>query len=108
MGRAMDSIVCQGTIVSGGLVERCILGPRVRVNSYAHVTDSILFDGVDVGRHAKIRRAIIDKWVKIPPGMEIGYDLELDRRRGLTISDNGIVVIAKGDGLEHMVEPGRG
>ena len=83
-GRAMDSIVCPGTIVSGGLVERCILGPRCRVNSYSHVEDSILFEGVDVGRHAQIRRAIIDKGVKVPPGMQIGYDLELDRRRGLT------------------------
>jgi glucose-1-phosphate adenylyltransferase len=101
-GRAMDSIVCQGTIVSGGLVERCVLGPSVRVNSYSHVQDSILFEGVDVGRHAKIRRAIIDKGVKVPPGMEIGYDVELDRSRGLTISDGGIVIIAKGDGLEHM------
>ncbi len=55
-----------------------------RVNSYSHVEDSILFEGVDVGRHAQIRRAIIDKGVKVPPGMQIGYDLELDRRRGLT------------------------
>jgi glucose-1-phosphate adenylyltransferase len=101
-GRAMDSIVCSGTIVSGGLIERCILGPLVRVNSYSHVEDSILFEGVDVGRHAQIRRAIIDKGVKVPPGMQIGYDLGLDRRRGLTVTDNGIVVIAKGDGLEHM------
>jgi glucose-1-phosphate adenylyltransferase len=107
IGRALDSIVCPGTIVSGGLVERCILGPRCRVNSYAHVTDTILFEGVDVGRHARIRRAIIDKGVKVPAGMTIGYDLELDRRRGLTISDGGIVVIAKGDGLEHMGEAAR-
>ena len=88
-GRAMDSIICQGTIVSGGLVERCVVGPRVRVNSYSHVADSILFEGVDIGRHAKVRRAIIDKGVKVPPGMEIGYDEELDRSRGLTISDSG-------------------
>ena len=101
-GRAMDSIICQGSIVSGGLVERCILSPNVRVNSFAHVEDSILFEGVDVGRHAKIRRAIIDKGVKVPQGVEIGYDLELDRRRGFTISDGGIVVIAKADGVEHI------
>jgi glucose-1-phosphate adenylyltransferase len=107
IGRALDSIVCPGTIVSGGLVERCVLGPRCRVNSYSQVTDSILFEGVDVGRHAKIRRAIIDKGVKVPAGMTIGYDPELDRRRGLTISEGGIVIIAKGDGLEHMVEPAR-
>lgn len=102
-GRAMDSIVCQGSIVSGGLVERCILSPNVRVNSFAHVEDSILFEGVDVGRHAKIRRAIIDKGVKIPQGVQIGYDLELDRRRGFTISEGGVVVIAKADGVEHVV-----
>ena len=106
-GRALDSIVCQGTVVSGGLAERCILGPRCRINSYAHVTDSILFEGVDVGRHAKIRRAIIDKGVKVPAGMEIGFDLARDRRRGLTVSEGGIVVIAKGDGLEHMADATR-
>jgi glucose-1-phosphate adenylyltransferase len=104
VGHALDSIVCAGTIVSGGLVERCILSPRVRINSFAHVEDSILFEGVDVGRNAKIRRAIIDKGVKIPAGVEIGYDLELDRRRGLAVSPGGIVTIAKSDGVEHFLE----
>jgi glucose-1-phosphate adenylyltransferase len=106
-GRAVDSVVCQGTIVSGGLVERSILGPRVRVNSYSHVEDSILFEGVDIGRHSRVRRCIIDKGVKVPAGVEIGYDQELDRRRGFTISEGGIVVIAKDDGLEHMLQQGR-
>ena len=103
MGRALDSIVCPGTIVSGGLVERCVVGPRCRINSFAKVEDSILFEGVEVGRHAKIRRAIIDKGVSIPAGVEIGYDLELDRRRGLTVSEGGIVVLAKSDGIEHVL-----
>lgn len=103
-GRAVDSIVCQGCIVSGGQVERSILSSRVRVNSYAQVQDSILFEGVDIGRHARVRRAIIDKGVKIPAGVEIGYDLDKDRERGFTISDNGIVVIAKADGIEHMLD----
>ena len=102
-GRAMDSIVCQGTIVSGGQVDRCVVGPRCRINSFAKVEDSILFEGVDVGRHAKIRRAIIDKGVSIPANVEIGYDLELDRRRGMTVSEGGIVVLAKSDGIEHML-----
>ena len=102
IGHAMDSIVCQGTIVSGGCVEHSILGPNVRVNSYAHVEDSILFAGVDVGRRAKIRRAIVDKGVRIPTELEIGYDLEEDRRRGLTITESGIVVIPKGDTFEHL------
>jgi glucose-1-phosphate adenylyltransferase len=103
-GRALDSIVCQGCIVSGGQVERSILGPNVRVNSFAHVEDSILFDGVDIGRHAKVRRAIIDKGVHIPAGARIGYDLEQDRARGLIVSDGGVVVLAKADGVEQMVE----
>ncbi|MFV2069760.1 MAG: sugar phosphate nucleotidyltransferase, partial [Pirellulales bacterium] len=98
-GEAIDSIVCQGSIVSGGHVARSILGPDTRINSFAHVEDSILFEGVDVARYAKIRRAIVDKGVRIPTGIEIGYDLELDRRRGFTISDGGVVVIAKAHGL---------
>ncbi len=106
-GRATDSIVCQGSIVSGGQVEHSILGPAVRVNSYAHVEDSILFEGVDIGRSAKVRRAIIDKGVHIPAGASIGYDLEVDRRRGFTVSENGIVVIAKDDGVEHILKPER-
>jgi glucose-1-phosphate adenylyltransferase len=69
------------------------------VNSYAHVSDSILFEGVQVGRNARIRRAIIDKHVQIPPGFEIGYDLEKDRARGFTISPGGIVTIAKTEDL---------
>ncbi len=73
----------------GGQVERSILGPNVRVNSYAHVEDSILFEGVDIGRHARVRRAIIDKGVRIPPGTSIGYDPEQDRARGFTVSEGG-------------------
>ena len=56
----------------GGRIDRTILSPRVRINSFSHVNESILFDGVDVGRHARLRRAIIDKGVDIPAGMEIG------------------------------------
>jgi glucose-1-phosphate adenylyltransferase len=101
-GEALDSVVCQGTILSGGHVHGSILGPNVRVNSYAHVEDSILVEGVDIGRHARVRRAIIDTGVRIPPGAEIGYDLEQDRARGLTISENGVVVIAKADGVDQF------
>jgi glucose-1-phosphate adenylyltransferase len=101
-GQALDSIVCQGTIISGGQVERSVLGPNVRINSYSQVEDSILFEAVDVGRHAKVRRAIIDKEVEIPAGIEIGYDHELDRSRGFLVTDNGLTVIAKTHGLEHF------
>jgi glucose-1-phosphate adenylyltransferase len=105
-GCALDSIVCQGCVVSGGRVERSILGPLVRVNSYAHVQDSILFHGVDIGRHAQVRRAIIDKGVSIPPGVQIGYDLDQDRQRGFTVSPGGIVVIAKADGVDQVLQAG--
>ena len=103
-GQALDSIVCPGSIVSGGSVEHSILGSNTRVNSYAQVQGSILFDGVDIGRHAKVRRAIIDKGVQIPPGVEVGYDHEHDRARGFTVSEGGVVVIAKAYGAEHFLE----
>ncbi len=84
-GVALDSMVCCGCIISGGTVERSVLGPNTRVNSYASIKDSILFDEVNVGRHAQIKRAIIDKGVKVPPGTMIGYDHDADRARGFTL-----------------------
>lgn len=98
IGQAWDSAVCSGSIISGGSVLRSILGFNVRVNSWATVEDSILFDGVQIGRHAKVRRAIIDKRVHVPEGMEIGYDLERDRARGFTVTESAVVVIGKSDG----------
>jgi glucose-1-phosphate adenylyltransferase len=95
VGIATDSMVSEGCIISGGRVDRSILGLRVRVNSFSDVAESILFDDVDVGRHARLRRAIIDKGVRIPAGMEIGYDLAADRER-FTVSDGGVVVVPKG------------
>jgi glucose-1-phosphate adenylyltransferase len=94
VGRTLNSLVCDGTIVSGGLVERSLLGPNVKINSYSYVTDSILMNNVVVGRHARIRRAIIDKNVTIPEGYEIGFDLDGDRKK-FTVTETGIVVIAK-------------
>ena len=99
-GEAHDSIVCAGAVISGGRVTRTIVGTQARVNSYAEVEDSIIFSQVDIGRHAKIRRAIIDKGVQIPEGVRIGYDEEEDLARGFTVSDNGIVVIAKAESIE--------
>ena len=81
-------------------MRRSILSPNVRVNSYALVENSILFSGVNVGRHCRIRRTIIDKDVKIPPGTTIGYDLNRDRKRGLVVTDQGVVVVAKGESPE--------
>jgi glucose-1-phosphate adenylyltransferase len=96
-GQALDSIVSLGAIISGGTAVRCILGPTARINSYAHVQDSILLEGVDVGRNCRIRRAIIDKWVHVPENTTVGYDLAADRARGWEVSDGGVVVIPKAD-----------
>jgi len=72
-----------------------VLSPNVRINSYSRVEDSVLMEGVEVGRYAKIRNAIIDEYVKIPPGMSIGYDIQEDRKR-FTVTSSGIVVIPTG------------
>ncbi len=94
MGIATDSLVSEGCILSGGRIDKTVCSPLVRVNSFAHVEESILLDSVDIGRHCRIRRAILDKGVHVPPNTEIGYDSEADRRR-FTVSD-GIVVVPKG------------
>lgn len=96
-GQNIDSYVCGGCITSGSLVKRSILGPLCRVNSYSVVEDSILFENVVIGRHARIRRAIIDKNVMIPDGTVIGYDHEKDLRRGYTVTESGIVVVPRMD-----------
>lgn len=102
-GAALNSVVCQGSVVSGGQVFRSILSPHTRVNSYALVEDSILFEGVEVGRHAKVRRAIIDKDVVVPSHFEIGWNHDLDRSRGFTLTEEGVTVIAKGEDLERFM-----
>ena len=94
-GVAVDSLVADGTVVSGGTVERSILSPNVRVHSYAKVQDSLLLEGVSIGRYAKVKNAIIDKHVQVMPNAVIGYDKELDRKR-FTITPKGIVVVEKG------------
>ena len=95
LGISLDSIVSPGCIVSGGRVQNSVLSPNVRINSYSEVYDSILMENVDIGRRCRIRKAIIDKDVVIPPETEIGYDLEEDRKH-YHVTPSGIVVIAKG------------
>ena len=95
VGTALNSIISNGCIISGGNVKRSILSPKVTVHSFAEIEDSILLEGVDVGRNAKIKRTIIDKEVQIPPGMEIGYHLDEDAKR-FTVTASGIVVVPKG------------
>ncbi len=99
IGWATESLVSDGCIISGGRVHRSILSPRVRINSYSYVEESILFDNVNVGRRCRIRRAIVDKNAVFAPGVTIGYDLEADQRR-FHVTPTGIVVIAKGTRVE--------
>jgi len=90
-----ESLLCPGVIVSGGKVRRSILGNRVFVDEHALVEDSILFGGVVIGKGAKVRRAILDKWVKVPDGYEIGYDREKDAKL-FTVTESGITVVPAG------------
>ena len=94
-GFALESIISGGCILSGGEVRRSLLSPNVRIESFAKVEDSILLEGVKVGEHVRIRRAIIDKESEIPPGMQIGYNMEEDTKR-FTVTESGIVVVPKG------------
>ncbi len=93
-GTAVDSIIANGCIVSGSLVNTCVLSPDVRVNSYSEIDSSILFSHVNVGRHCRIRRAIIDRDVHIPEGTTIGYDPEADRQRYF-VTESGITVVTR-------------
>jgi glucose-1-phosphate adenylyltransferase len=94
-GRALDSMVCSGVIISGASVNRSVLSPSVHLHSYADIEGSVLFSGVEVGRGAIVRNAILDKDVVVQEGAQIGVDSELDRER-FTVSDAGVVVVPKG------------
>jgi glucose-1-phosphate adenylyltransferase len=102
LGIATDSLVSEGSIISGGHINRTIVFPNVRINSFSYITDSIIMDGAEIGRYARIKRAIIDKGARIGSHAVIGYDLKEDRRR-FHVSPGGIVVIKKGE----VVEPDR-
>jgi len=94
MGTALDSVVSMGCIISGGTVRTCVMSPDVRVNSFSEVDSSILFSHVNVGRHCRIRRAIIDRDVHIPEGTVIGFDNESDRQK-YHVTDSGITVVTR-------------
>jgi glucose-1-phosphate adenylyltransferase len=95
IGVAYNSILPSGCIISGGMAFHSILSPNVRIHSYAEVRDSILMEGVDVGRRARLNRVIVDKRVQIPQGYQIGYNLKKDVQK-FTVTPSGIVVISKG------------
>ncbi len=98
MGVALDSIVAGGSIVSGGRVERSVLGYDVRVNSYCEVENSIIYNHVNVGRYSRIRNAIIDRHVSLPEHSEIGFDLEADSKR-YHVTENGVVVVVREESM---------
>jgi glucose-1-phosphate adenylyltransferase len=100
-GEALNSIVSGGCILSGGVVRNSVLGRGVRVHTGALVEDCVIMDNCDIGRHAKVRRAILDKNVRIPDDGLVGYDLHADRARGWHVTESGIVVI----GREHSTVP---
>ena len=95
MGIALDSLISHGCIISGGRVIRSVLSPGARVDSFSEVDSSILLENVRVGRHSRVRRAIIDAGVHLPENSEIGFDPEADRRAGHLVTSSGLVVVTK-------------
>ena len=96
VGMATNSMVSEGCVVSGGGLSRCVLSPKVKVNSYSQISESILMENVEIGRHSKIKKAIIDKNVIVPPNTRIGFNHEEDIKRGFHVSPNGVTVVPKG------------
>lgn len=94
-GHAINSMISSGAIISGALVENSVVGYNVRIHSFAHVEHSVIMNNVSIGRGVKIRKTIIDKHVQIASEVQIGYDLEADKKR-FEVTENGVVVIPKG------------
>ncbi len=101
VGRAINSVVSNGVIVSGGLVRDAVLSPGVRVNSWSRVDRAVIMHNTRIGRYAVVQNAILDKNVEVPDGAVVGVDKEHDRARGFVVSPGGITVVGKGQ----MVAP---
>jgi len=99
-GLVTDSIVSLGVVISGATVTRTVLGPSVVVESGANVEDAVIFERTIVGEGAVVKRAILDKDVRVLPGVRVGVDHAHDRSRGFTVTDSGIVVVGKGEVVE--------
>ena len=96
IGRAINSVVSNGVIVSGGLVRDAVLSPGVRVNSWSRVERAVVLHNTIIGRNAVVENAILDKNVVVPEGAVVGVDKEQDRARGFVVSEGGITVVGKG------------
>jgi glucose-1-phosphate adenylyltransferase len=104
-GMAINSVITAGVIISGAVVSNCIVSQDVRVNSYSEVDSSIIFSHVNIGRHCRIRRAIIDRDVHIPEGSVIGYDPVEDKRRYF-VTPSGLTIVTRDASLfETPVDP---
>lgn len=96
VGHAVDSIVSPGVIVSGGQAAGSVLSPGVVLHSWSNVADSVIMDDVEILRHAQVNRCIIDKGCVIEENAQVGFDAEIDRARGLTVTDSGLTIVPKG------------
>jgi glucose-1-phosphate adenylyltransferase len=96
IGRAVNSVVSNGVIVSGGLVSQSVLSPGVRINSWSRVERSVILHNTTIGRNAVVRNAILDKNVVVPDHGQVGVDKERDRARGFVVSAGGVTVVGKG------------
>ena len=101
VGEALNSAISPGVVISGARVQGSVVSPNVRVHSYASVDDSVILDGVEIGRNCQVRRAIVDKNVRIPPNTRVGYDRAEDEARGFSVTESGITVIGKGYQFQH-------